>query len=67
MEKHRLIERANKDKSLVLVVENHSGKIAAGNVEMVESFEEGDHMVLGHKMLSISRLYRVALLPSSLL
>lgn len=67
MEKHRLIERAYKDKSLVLVVENHSGKIAAGNVEMVESFEEGDHMVLGHKMLSISRLYRVALLPSSLL
>ena len=67
MDKHRIIERAYKDKSMILIVENHSGKIAAGKVEMVETFEEGDHMVLGHKILSISRLYRVALVPSSLL
>lgn len=67
MEKHRMIERALKDKSLILVVENHSGRIAAGKVEMLESFEEGDHMVLGHKVLSVSRLYRVTVLPACLL
>ena len=66
-EKHRLIEKAYKDKSLALAVENHNGRTAVGKVEMVESFEEGDHMILSHKVLSISRLYRVALVPASFL
>ncbi len=66
-EKLRLLEKACRDKSYAAVVENHSGKTAAGRVEMVESFSEGDHMVLGHKVLSISRLYKVAIVPASLL
>lgn len=67
MDKHRLLEKALKDKSLAAVVENHSGKTAVGKIEMLESFEDGDHMILSHKVLSVSRLYRCALLPASFL
>ncbi len=66
-EKHKIIESCLKDRSSILFVENHSGKVAAGKVQMLESYEEGDHMVLSRKVLNVSRLYRVKQIPEELL
>lgn len=66
-EKLRLIQYAYRNREFCLQVENHRGQSAIGRVEMVEEFTDGDHMVLGRKVLNISRLYKVRLVPAAYL
>lgn len=66
-EKLRLIQYAYRNREFCLQVENHRGQSAIGRVEMVEDFSDGDHMVLGRKVLNISRLYKVRLVPAAYL
>ena len=62
-EKHRLLVAAQKDRDYCVQVENHSGQSTIGGVSMVQDYEEGDHTIIGKKMLSVSRLYKVRLIP----
>ena len=66
-EKLRMIQYAYRNREFCLQVENHRGQSAIGRVEMVEEFSDGDHMVLGRKVLNISRLYKVRLVPAAYL
>ena len=62
-EKSRLLSAAQKDRDYCVQVENHSGQSTIGGVSMVQDYEEGDHTIIGKKMLSVSRLYKVRLIP----
>ena len=62
-EKHRLLSAAQKDRDYCIQVENHSGQSTIGGISMVQDYEEGDHTIIGKKMLSVSRLYKVRLIP----
>lgn len=66
-EKLRLIQYAYRNRDFCLQVENHRGQSAVGRVGMVEDYQDGDHMVLGRKVLNISRLYKVRLIPAAYL
>lgn len=66
-EKRRLLLLAQKDRECCVQVENHSGQSTIGGVSLVQSYEEGDHTIIGKKMLSISRLYRVRVVPKAFL
>lgn len=67
MDKYRILMQAQKDKDCCVQVENHSGQSAIGGVSLVQGYEEGDHTIVGRKMLSISRLYRIRLIPKAFL
>lgn len=66
-EKLRLIQYAYRNRDFCLQVENHRGQSAMGRVGMVEDYQDGDHMVLARKILNISRLYKVRLIPAAYL
>ena len=67
MDKHKIIDECLKDKSLVLFIEDCKGNIAAGKVQMLESYEDGDHMILSHKMICVSKIYRLLSISEELL
>lgn len=67
MDKHKIIDECLKDKSLVLFIEDCKGNIAAGKVQMLENYEDGDHMILSHKMICVSKIYRLLSISEELL